>query len=1089
MFKGNIRGVLLLALAIAVAANAQTSSGTINGTVLDSSGGIIPGAQVRLIGTETGELVRELATGADGTFAAPLLRPSVYTVEVTAQGFKKLVRSGIALGVDDRLDLRLQLDIGSAAESIQVTASAELIEERSNTVGQTVAEKTLQQLPLNGRNYLQLGTLTAGAVPNTRSRDRSFSAYGNRGLQNAFLLDGARNQNYMRGLDNRARDAMRPSLEAISEFKVQTSNYSAEYGASAGAIVNVVTKSGTNEFHGSAFEFLRNNAFDARDYFLPANSVQPLYIQHQYGGSIGGPVIKNRVWWHGAYQRTHITQGDTQVGNVPLPSERNGVFSTPVFDPLTTRPNPDGAGFIRDPFPNNMIPASRFDRIGKSLVDRYPDPNQPGVARNYITNPSLTTRTHNATIRGDVRVTDKDSLFLRWSLDEAAFAAQPLLPQGAQTGVVRDVPARSWGTGYTRVLGATMVNEARFAYNFVGLTQDATLEKDEIIAGSIDPAVRSGIPTFNVTNYAGIGARPNNFDNVPVIKESRVYNFSDNFSWVRGKQTIKIGFDFQYIDVPTFATLQGRGVWGFTGVYTQNPQRRPGSGSAVADLLLGLPNSITIASPSDAQERARNYYWYVQDDWNLTPSFTLNLGVRYELTSPFWDARDRLANLVLDSEDPLYGQYVLAGDSRVPRALSSTDTNNWAPRVGFAWKAPASMVVRGGFGVFFAQDEGFGVSQRPTNNPPFVGAGGFMQNSDQLNISSTIPLSGSLPARPASIDFASYRLSSNNTVQIRSWPSRLTIPYVEQWNLSVQKELRPNLVWEVNYVGNHGVKLYGAYEANQPLPGPGAVNSRRPLRAITSGSILRVEPWVTSSYHGLSSRLERRFSSGASFLAVYTFGRALDMQSNIDLCDGCTNSSGSGNVQDTRNRRLNYGLSDQHIAHRFVLSGLYELPFGPGKAMLSSGAPGMLLGGWAFSGITTISSGLPMTLNLNFDNANTGNVNWPNRIGSGSLDDPTVDRWFDTSAFVFPAQYTFGNAGRNILTGPGTVSTDLGLQRNFRLPINESSRLEFRAEAFNLFNTPQLGQPGATLGNANFGIITETARPNRQLQLGLKILF
>jgi hypothetical protein len=1083
----NVLRVFLLVLTGGLAI-AQTSTGTINGTVTDPSGSIIPGAQVRILGAETGDLVRELSTSEEGNFVAPLLRPSVYTVEVVAQGFKKLVRSNITLRVDDKLDLKLQLDVGSATESVQVTASAELLEERSNTVGQTVAEQTIQQLPLNGRNYLQLGTLTAGAVPNTRSRDRSFSAYGNRGLQNAFLLDGARNQSYMRGLDNRARDAMRPSLEAISEFKVQTSNYSAEYGASAGAVVNVVTKSGTNQWHGSAFEFARNSAFDARDYFLPATSKQPLYIQHQFGGSLGGPVIKNRAWWHGAYQRTSITQGDTQIGNVPLADQRNGIFTTPVFDPATTRPNPNGTGFIRDPFPNNTIPANRFDPIGKRLVDLYPDPTRPGIAANYLSNPSLTTRTHNATIRGDIKISDADTLFVRWSLDEAAFGAAPLLPQGAQTGVVRDVPARSWGTGYTRVLNPSMVNELRFAYNYLGLTQDATLARDEIIPNSIDPTVGSGIPTFNITNYAGIGARPVNFDNVPVIKESKVYNFSDNFSWVRGKQTIKAGFDFQYIEVPTFATLQGRGAFGFSGVFTQNPQARPGSGNAIADLLLGLPNNITVGSPSDARERTRNYYWYVQDDWAISRTFTLNLGLRYEITSPFWDDRNRLANLVLDPGE-LYGQYILAGDPRLPRSLAQTDKNNWAPRVGFAWRAPAGLVVRGGFGIFFAQDEGFGVSQRPTNNPPFVGFGAYNLVSDQLNPSSTIRLSGSLPARPAPADPSTYRLTPANTAQIRSWPTRLTTPYVQQWNLSIQKELARDLVWEVNYVGNSGVKLYGAFEGNQPLPGPGSVNSRRPLGNITSGSILQVEPWVTSSYHGLSTRLERRFSSGLSFLGAYTFGRALDMQSNIDLCDGCTNSSGSGNVPDARNRRLNYGLSDHHIAHRFVFSGLYELPFGPGKQWLTSGPASHLFGGWVLSGITNLSTGLPLTLNVNFDYANTGTLNWPNRIASGNLDNRTVSRWFDTSAFVFPAQYTLGNAGRNIIIGPGTVSSDLGLQRNFRLPFGEGSRLEFRAEAFNVFNTPQLDQPGATLGNPNFGIITGTARPNRQLQLGLKILF
>jgi hypothetical protein len=479
----------------------------------------------------------------------------------------------------------------------------------------------------------------------------------------------------------------------------------------------------------------------------------------------------------------------------------------------------------------------------------------------------------------------------------------------------------------------------------------------------------------------------------------------------------------------------------------------------------------------------------VQDDWNVTPAFTLNVGLRYEITSPFWDANNRLANLVLDGGDPLYGEYVLAGDPRLPRSLQRTDRNNWAPRVGFAWKLPGATVLRGGFGIFYAQDEGFGVSQRMTNNPPFVGFGGYNIVSDQLNISSTSPLSGRLPAFPAPSDPVSYRLDPRGTLQLRSWPSRFTIPYVQQWNLSIQKEIVRNLVWEINYVGNSGVKLYGAYEGNQPVPGPGGVNTRRPLANLTAGSILRVEPWVTSSYHGLSTRLERRFSSGLSFLSVYTYGRSLDMQSNIDLCDGCASSGGAGAVVDARNRRLNYGLSDHHVAHRFVLSGLWELPFGRGRAFLTEGIASALAGGWALSGITTLSSGLPFTLNLNFDNANIGNTNWPNRIGRGTLDNPTIDRWFDTSAFVFPPQYVQGNAGRNVLTGPGTVSTDLSLQRRFHMPINDGSSLEFRAEAFNLFNTPQFGNPGATLGTPAFGVIGGTARPNRQMQLGLRLLF
>src|SRR5437667_12005852 len=349
-------------IGLAVDGFTQTSTGQITGAVLDSSGAVVPGAHVRVLGAETGEVVRLLTTDATGAVTAPLLRPTTYTVEVAAQGFKKLVRSGIELRVDEVVNLRLSIEPGTAVESVTVTAATEQLEEKTHSVGQVVEEKAIQDLPLNGRNYLQLGNLTAGAVPSNRSRDHTFSANGNRGLQNAYLLDGARNQSYLRGLDNRQRDAVRPSLEALSEFKVQTSNFSAEYGASAGAVVNVVTKSGTNEIHGSAFEFLRNNAFDARDFFQPASAPAPLYIQHQFGGSAGGPFVKNRAWWHAAVQRTHISQGQTYTSTLPLPAQLAGSFgSLAVFEPATTRGNPSGSGSVRDMFPGNTVPGARFD--------------------------------------------------------------------------------------------------------------------------------------------------------------------------------------------------------------------------------------------------------------------------------------------------------------------------------------------------------------------------------------------------------------------------------------------------------------------------------------------------------------------------------------------------------------------------------------------------------------------------------------------------------------------------------------------------------------------------------------------------------
>lgn len=1077
-----LRSLWLLFCLGAAAGLAQTSTGQISVTVFDSTGAVVPGATIRLLGAETGELVRTLETDMAGTATAPLLRPGSYRLEVSKEGFKRLERGGIVLRVDDALALRVTLEPGLVAESVTVTAQVEQLEERSHSVGQVVDDRTMQQLPLNGRNYLQLGNLTAGAVPNTRSRDRTFSAYGNRGLQNAFLLDGARNQNYLRGLDNRARDAMRPSLEAIAEFKVQTSNFSAEYGASAGAVVNVVTKSGTNAFHGSAFEFTRNSSFDARDFFQPADRDKPLFIQHQFGGSLGGPMRRNRAWFHGAFQRTHISEGDTFTSTVPPARYRQGDFSgLQILDPATTRRNPSGSGFVRDPFPNSVIPPSRFDSIGKSVVDLYPDPQFATAARNFINNPVHATRFNNATIRTDLRISDSDSLFGRVSFDDGEFLRRSVLPEPATTGTRREQPARSVGLGYTRVVSPASVNELRFAWNRIGVDQDGTVPRNEIIAGALASDVTSSIPTFNVTGFTAIGSQPPGFGNIPLAKTSGVWNLSDNFSTAQGKHTLKAGFDYQLIRLRTFAALQGRGSFGFTGVFTQDPQRRPGTGSPVADLLLGLPHTITLGTTATSEERAHNYYWYFQDDWSVSSSLTLNLGLRYELTRPFYETRNRLANLITDYGDPLFGEYILAGDARRPRALQYTDRNNLAPRIGFAWRMPfANVVLRGGYGIFYGQDEGFGVSQRMTNNPPFVGFGGVQVSSDQLNPSSTFQLSAGLPPRPAPPDPRDFVFDRRSTVQLRSWTNRFTIPYVQQWALSVQTQLRENLLWEVNYVGNLGLKLWGVYEGNQPYPGQGSVNDRRPLAPITRAPIIRAEPWVKSSYHGLSTRLERRFARGLSFLAAYTFGRSIDTQTNVDLCDGCVNSSGSGSVQDTRNRRANRGLSDHHVPHRFVVSGAWDVPFPSSNGVLR---------GWTVAGILTLASGLPFTLNLPFDNAGTGTVNWPDRLRDGRLDSPTIDRWFDTAAFAFPAQYTFGNAGRNYLLGPGTRSTDLSLQRTFRVPVGEQTRLEFRAEAFNLFNTPQFGIPGATLQTASFGLISGTAAPNRQLQFGLRLMF
>ena len=1078
--------VLVAAWAIAwgvSTASAQTSTGQIAGTVLDQSGAVVPGAAIQITNTETGELVRSVESNEVGRFSAPLLRPGTYDVATELEGFKQFVQSDVQLRVDEVINLRLVLEPGTVTEQVTVEAMAVQLEETTHSIGQVVGETTIQKLPLNGRNYLDLGNLTAGTVPNARSRDKTYSAYGNRGYQNAYLLDGARNVNYLRGLDNRQRDAMRPSLEAVEEFKVNTSNFSAEYGASAGAVVNVVTKSGTNEYHGSAFWFLRNDNLDARDYFAPPTTVDPLYIQHQAGGALGGPIVSNRVFWHAAYQRTHVTQGTTLTGNVPLPAERAGEFGgRSVFDPFTTRAAPDGESFVRDQFENNMIPASRMDPAGRDLISRYPAPVFDRPTRNYVRAPNNGIRTDNLTARGDVRVSDMDSMFGRYSFNLPDFQQNAVFETPAGNPVVREGDAFSIGYGYTRTFSPSVVNEFRFAWNRIGVDQDGLTPRDEIIPGALDPGVTSGTPTFSLAGLTAIGVAPPGFGNLPLLKSSAVWNFSDNLSMVSGRHTTKLGFDYQMIRAKTSATLVGRGRFSFNGVFTQNPQARPGTGSSVADLLLGLPNTITTGTRATAREQQQNLYWYFQDDWQVTSRLTLNLGVRYELTQPFIELDNRMANFILEPEDPLFGQLILAGDGRKPRSLLNTDMNNIAPRFGFAYRVADGLVIRGGYGVFYGQDEGTGVNRRMTNNPPFFGFGGISLPSDQLNPSSTIPLSSSLPPRPDPIAPQDFVLNPRSTARLRSWFHTLDMPTVQQWNVSVQKQLPGSIMWEVNYVGNTGRQLYASYEGNQPTPGPGSPNNRRPHGEYTRARVFRTEPWATSSYHGVSTRLEKRFSGGLSFLTAFTHGRSLDTASNLGNCDGCGPSGDYGGIQDSRNLDENRGPSNHNIPNRFVFSGVYSLPF-------SEGSLKHLLGGWDVSGIVTFSDGIPFTPALNFDNANTGTVSRPNRIRDGTLSNPTVDRYFDIDAFPFPPRYTFGDSGRNILYGPGTNMINFAVHRNFPLALSETSKIEFRFEAFNLFNRPHFGLPVLSIGNRNAGVIGGTAQDNRQLQFSLKLLF
>ncbi len=475
----------------------------------------------------------------------------------------------------------------------------------------------------------------------------------------------------------------------------------------------------------------------------------------------------------------------------------------------------------------------------------------------------------------------------------------------------------------------------------------------------------------------------------------------------------------------------------------------------------------------------------------MTSRLTLNLGLRYEYFTPYTEVNNKMANFIIDPGDPYFGQLAFAGIANKPRSLLSAATNNWAPRLGFAYRVPGAkdLVVRGSYGIFYAQDQGNGITSRMTSNPPFFGYGGIALISDQIQPSTAFLLSSnaSIP-RPTPVAPKNFVLKPSATTPLVSWDQQAVTPYVQEWNFTVEKQLPWDMVWSTNYVGNVGIHLWGNYNANQPLTnGPGSPNSRRPFAQYTSGAINRFSPWDRSNYEGISSRIEKRFSTGVSFLASFTYGRAIDLQNPaIDLVDS---SGGGDTVQNGYDLNANRAISDGDVPLRFVLSGIWDLPFGKGKPFLDHGWGAAIAGQWELSGIYQVQSGVPFTPVLSFDNANAGTTSRPDRVCSGSLSNPTVQEYFNVSCFATPAAYTFGNSGRNVLFGPGENNVDFGLHRSFQLPVWESAQLEFRAEAFNVFNHPQFNVPAATIGVANAGTIASTSVPNRELQLALRLSF
>lgn len=1100
------RLTLFAALSLAIL-SAQVERGTLSGTVRDTSGAIVAEAAISVLNVNTGTSVKTL-TNQHGEYVAPNLVPGEYSVTAHHTGFNKVTRPGILLHVNERLAVDLELNVGEVNETVEVSAAPVLLQSESSTVGNVITRREVSELPLNGRSVYQLAYLNAGvtnaiptqnanntSIPDNARAQQGLSVNGQRQSNNTFILDGVYNNQINQGLI-----AILPPLEAVQEFVVETSNFNAEIGR-GGGVVNVTLKSGTNSFHGQLFEFMRNSALDARNFFDRTSPRRlPNFVQNQFGVAFGGPILKNRTFFFADFQGYRQRLGQTLVATVPSAPLRDGDFrgtARPIFDPLTY----NAATNTRQPFATpGMIPRSRFNPASLNVLRYFPLSNDVAATRLangesfFYSGASRHNDQDSYDIKIDHRFSDRDQLSGRWSLGNSttilpgAFSEIPELAPaiggaistggaGSLTGNVSN-PARSLGIQEIHNFNPATVNEFRAAYIRAG--SDAVQlgfgknYADQLGIPNVNiSANNSGFPQIGISGYSQLG----DASFFPLIELENVYQFLDNVTFIRSSHTLKAGVDFKKIQ-RNFTQILGApaGTFSFGPSFTADPANPALTGNSFADFLLGVPGAGSVVSNSGlAGIRSTEFSAYFQDTWKVTPKLTLNYGLRYDLFTPQTEAYDRQTNF-----DYLTGKLVRpGGGGSYPglssRALVSTDKNNFAPRFGFAYKLTPSTVIRSSYGIFYVVESQAG--QQMTLNPPFVGGTNFTNTAVPQQINRTLnqglPLSD--PLIP--INDPSGSLNTRH-------PENAT-GYSQQWSFQIQKQLASSYLLEVGYIGNLSVHVQDQYNPNAPFLGTGPVEPRRPYYRFVPRvtGFTHVEQRGVGNYHAMQIGLNKRFSNGVSFLTNYTWSKAIE--------NPASNYGNTGH-QDVRNLDADRALAGVDLRHRWVASWLYELPFGRGRQYLSSTSAivNHIVGNWQLGGVGLVMSGLPFTV--------SGGAGRPDRVCNGQTPPGghTIERWFDATCFPLPATVAdpvrggvyipFGNSGANPLTGPGTVNFDFSAFKSFL--VTEGKRVEFRSEWFNAFNHAQFLNPSSAVNTGTTGRLLN-AKPSRQIQMALKFIF
>jgi hypothetical protein len=1142
------------------------ATGTLSGTVQDRSGAVMPGAAVTATSQGTG-VGRDTKTDGTGHYLLPLLPTGIYTIRVEATGFQAVEQKDIKLQVDESREVDFTLAPAAVQQTVEVSATAVAVETANPTLGQVITSQQVAQLPLNGRNFVQLATLTTGTTQETNPASFSngaassevairgsfsLSVGGSRPNSSDFLLDGIDNNELTSG-----GISILPNIDALQEFKVLTYNYSAEYGTRGGPAVLLTTKSGTNDFHGTLFEFLRNTSLNARNFFTPTRGA---FIQNQYGGSIGGPIKKNKLFFFGDYQGRQTRQGVTFVGQVPTPKMLTGDFTetfkdvnnggpptqltnpyaapgTPFMCDATGNPLPTNAGGVQPGgTPCNKIPQSLFNPIGQKLINLYPAANNLGpnfLSQDYLNTPTRQLKEGEFDFRLDYSVSSKDSVFARFSYDQATVYQPGGSPGFATANAFGSTTSltdhgRNAALGWTHVFSPNTLNKATLGYNRIF---------NHILSygyGSCE-AEKLGIPNANLNcnpqgqcSAGGVSCGLTSFlltggfwslgdrGFAPFQGGTNVFFIADSFDMIRGKHDITVGGQIRanQMNILSNAFQDGFGV--FAGALTNN---------AMADMLLGLlsggEHDQTFNGPTTGR-RWKMYRPFVQDNWRVSPNLTLNLGLAWAIVTPVTEAHNRLSNFNFQT-----GQFLVAGKNASSSVGISTDWTAFEPRIGLSWspRGDRRTSVRAGYAIFHDSSWNQG-AQGLWENPPFFEASfpGFGQSISQgfgINCSPSFTPEVGAACQPLSPPTDPSQYQGNLQTQNLNFG----LGMVQQFNLNVERQLPGDVVLTVGYAGSKSTHIL-MYGENVNLHSPGAcggVPGFTKVPGYTFGCGIASTPWPHNPlnpnaafgtifeiynngyarYDSLQVKAETKSGRhGLYALLGYTYAKALDN----GFSDGLGSNLGANYYPLPNIGRSDLAYSQIDLTHNFTGSVVYDLPFGKGKAFGNdwSGATNALLGNWQVNGIVRLISGFPIYLvasannsGVNFTNNNGNSFNRPNRVCDGRLSNWTLQRYFDTSCFVDAPAGELGNAYRTPLFGPGLANLDFSMVKNFPLPVREGMSLQFRAEFFNIFNHPQFYQPinvpslgtYADIDSAGSGLINATVNNPRLIQFALKLTF